>query len=241
MLRVFAGLMLYLMLLGFYEASANDLFKQRLSTQADKLHAIIWQLKGFRSATSTFRDIFAAYPGDMIAAELRLPNCQAPCRAGNGNGRIDGEIGTPWAKNDERVNFWIHLERSSLIDIEEDPWEYMQNADTPVFMPSSAIGGVFHVGYHEGGFLPFAARAIKLKAGHYFVLTNSIKGDFSEEDSHFLTSEQAHNIDLKLDDGFPKTGNVMAFGHSQCQNDQNEYLMDLSEPCFSLLINLDSN
>ena len=47
-------------------------------------------VKGIDAATTTFRDTYAAMPGDMTNAGTRLPNCAvAPCtNTGDGNNRL---------------------------------------------------------------------------------------------------------------------------------------------------------
>jgi prepilin-type N-terminal cleavage/methylation domain-containing protein len=52
--------------------------------------ATVAQVKAIEAATTTFRDTYAALPGDMASPTTKLPNCAAaPCAtAGNGDGSI---------------------------------------------------------------------------------------------------------------------------------------------------------
>ena len=55
-----------------------------------KVTAQVAQVKAIDAATSTFKDMYSALPGDLLNATNRLPNCAgAPCNvAGNGDGSI---------------------------------------------------------------------------------------------------------------------------------------------------------
>src|SRR5271169_6778446 len=55
-----------------------------------KVTAQVAQIKSIDAATSTFKDMYAALPGDITNPTARLPNCAiAPCATvGNGDGSI---------------------------------------------------------------------------------------------------------------------------------------------------------
>src|SRR5450631_879960 len=56
-----------------------------------KVTAQVAQIKAIDAATSTFKDMYAALPGDISNAITRLPNCAAaPCGV---NGGGDGNVG----------------------------------------------------------------------------------------------------------------------------------------------------
>ena len=61
-----------------------------------RVTSTVAQIKGIDAATSTFKDTYAALPGDMTAPTTRLPNCgAAPCSvAGNGDGKLANVPGT---------------------------------------------------------------------------------------------------------------------------------------------------
>jgi prepilin-type N-terminal cleavage/methylation domain-containing protein len=59
-----------------------------------KVTAQVAQVKSIDAATSTFKDMYAALPGDISNASTRLPNCgAAPCATnGNGDGSVQGPL-----------------------------------------------------------------------------------------------------------------------------------------------------
>jgi prepilin-type N-terminal cleavage/methylation domain-containing protein len=73
---------------------AGILKGQQLITNA-KVTSQVAQVKGIDAAVSTFKDMYAALPGDIIAPLTRLPNCTAglpavaPCGTpGGGDGLV---------------------------------------------------------------------------------------------------------------------------------------------------------
>src|ERR1700740_2066087 len=64
---------------------------QQLITNA-QITSTVAQIKAIDAATTSFRDQYAAVPGDMTNPTARVPNCVAGTNcgiAGNGDGRID--------------------------------------------------------------------------------------------------------------------------------------------------------
>ncbi len=78
---------------------AGVLKGQALITNA-KVTAQVAQFKAVDAATSTFKDMYSALPGDIALATTRLPNCAA-CTNGDGNGVIAQTLSTaPTAGNE---------------------------------------------------------------------------------------------------------------------------------------------
>src|SRR5690349_8212917 len=77
---------------------AGVLKGQQLITNA-KVTAQVAQVKSIDAATSSFKDMYNALPGDITNAANRLPNCgaapaAAPCnQAGGGDGLIGAVAG----------------------------------------------------------------------------------------------------------------------------------------------------
>ena len=72
------------------------------------------QMTGMDAATSTFRDKYNAFPGDMGGAATRLPNCNTPCGGtGNGNGTIDVIAGV--SPTGEALQYFLHLRALLLV------------------------------------------------------------------------------------------------------------------------------
>lgn len=167
------------------------------------------QVKGFDAATTTFRDMYASLPGDIVNPGGRLPNCTgAPCNtAGNGDSRVNGDFSN--APAGEEISFWAHLNSADLIS-GVDP---SLNAVWGGQFPAGRIGGGFHVAYFVGGATlpsPSGQVGANIRAGHYLALHNVPNGGVDA--IGFLDANQAFRIDSKLDDGVPGSGSVLAAG-----------------------------
>jgi prepilin-type N-terminal cleavage/methylation domain-containing protein len=177
--------------------------------------ATVAQVKAFDAATTTFRDMFDAMPGDMATPNTRLPNCTAvPCStAGDGDRRVEGTAADPFsaAPGGELLPFWAQLNAADLVS-GIDPNRGNVWGGT---MPAAKIGGGFVAGYWVGNALMTGqgtnGLAANVRAGHYLALHNNVNGPMLAN-SGFLTANQAFRIDSKLDDGVPSSGSVMAAG-----------------------------
>ena len=174
--------------------------------------ATISQIKGIDAAMSTFRDKYAALPGDMNPAN-RLASCNAaPCNvAGNQNGRIEGVgnvgSGTPLATRESTIAF-AHMSAADLLSGVETTGGNASNVFGQL-LPDAKVGGGFTgIEYSSTGNLTSAnnAAAIRAKPGHYLILTGtptSVSGASSS-----LNPGRAAQIDRKIDDGKPNAGSI---------------------------------
>lgn len=176
--------------------------------RASELRAITTEATGFTTAMSAFRDKYFALPGDMTNASSFW--------SGVGNGNGDGNItnhGT--AANNEISLFWIHLTQAGLVqgnftNIGGTTMTVITNA------PRSKIGAMWNV-IGLGSVTPAgAASTTNVTApaastfydgtyGNAFVIGN---GTSAILPTGFIKSEEAWNIDTKMDDGKPSTGTV---------------------------------
>jgi len=173
------------------------------------------QVKGIDAATTTFRDMYDAMPGDMPNPTVRLAQCPAAtdcATAGNGNRRVDNAVPAGLTFNaaptGEQIGFWAHLNAADLLS-GVDPQGNDVWGDR---YPEAEIGGGFHVGFNGGtGALNTATIAINgQRSGHYLAL--HVTPGAAVNAAGFLTPNQAFRIDSKLDDGAPLTGSVLAAG-----------------------------
>lgn len=190
---------------------------QELITNA-QITATVAQLKGIEASTSSFRDSYAALPGDMRSPNTRLPNCSAaPCStAGDGNGRLNT---TPAANPTagEAQRFFVHLGAADMIT------GIIPGSDTPGgnFPAGKLNNTVIQVGYAgSSGDLAGATSATNASAGHYLV----INGTVGAAAATALRPVDAMKIDTKLDDGMPNTGSVRAVGSTADCGDANGYV-----------------
>jgi prepilin-type N-terminal cleavage/methylation domain-containing protein len=168
------------------------------------------QVKAIDAAISTFRDMYAAYPGDIREAGTRLPNCTAAgdfgcASSGNGNGMLDS---IPSAlPGGEARRFFIHLSAADLVT----GINANGGAEWGGAYPAAPIGGGFFPSYTTGDATHFLGTQAGTRGGYYLTLTNT--GDAAPTvGTGVATPNHAQRIDDKLDDGLPGNGSVRAFG-----------------------------
>ncbi|MFP4463669.1 MAG: hypothetical protein ACLFP8_00415 [Alphaproteobacteria bacterium] len=157
-----------------------------------RVNSTITQIKAVDAASSTFQDMYDAVPGDMINADVRVPNVT---NNGDGNNRINGApFVDPTAATDESVIFFEHIGGADLLvgalstnGISAD----IRGAEITVGQ-TTAVGGL--------------GIGTNVKSGRYAVVAEQAGGP----DTDGLTQAQAARIDRKLDDGDPTTGSVVA-------------------------------
>ena len=189
---------------------AGVLKGQALITNA-KVTAQVAQFKALDAATSTFKDMYSALPGDIALASTRLPNCAvAPCNVnGNGNGVIDVlPAAAPTAAN-EAGTYFVHLAAADLVT------GITSNGVVTVWgnlLPAAKIGGGLQPGSStgvNGDFINLVNGAtIAPVAGLYLTLTQTAGAIPAVS----ITPNQAQRIDTKVDDGSPGSGSVRAGG-----------------------------
>ncbi|MDB5328653.1 MAG: prepilin-type N-terminal cleavage/methylation protein [Phycisphaerales bacterium] len=188
---------------------------------AANLRATISQKEKFDTAVNTFRGKFNCLPGD----------CKNAVSFGLGaNGDGDGQVGltaavysgqlyngtqaadTTWT---ELGDFWIHLSKAKLIDGSfnlvlpstnffpvggvNSPATKIGNNTAWWLMSDMVVPSLASIGYWTNG---------AIAGRHVYWLTAMIWPDMAGAAG--LKALDAYNIDVKLDDGLPLTGNVRA-------------------------------
>ena len=169
--------------------------------------ATVAQIKGIDAATSTFRDMYDAIPGDMLSPTTRLPDCAAaPCNvAGNGNG-ILANLPNVDPAGTEGEQFFVHLSSADLVTGIDPNAGAVWGGEYP---EAQIGGGFFASSWTTGaGLLSAAAGA---RAGLYLTLTAD-PANAPAATTGSITPNQAFRIDNKIDDGQPATGTVRSFG-----------------------------
>ncbi len=171
-----------------------------------QVSATVAQAKGIDAATSTFRDMYDALPGDINNPTVRLPNCTGTCaNNGDGNARLAGNPGTVATEN---LWFWAHLNAADLLS-------GVDNSGNTVWgqgLPSAKAGGGFTVGYTNDGTLPNGSGTGR--GGHWL----TIQGITGTPGSAALTASEAARMDRKMDDGASDTGSVIASDTGSCES-----------------------
>ncbi len=176
--------------------------------------ATIAQMKAFDAATSSFRDQYDAFPGDMRNAQDRLVNCTAdPCDNGDGDSIIDVAVGNAGDVDNEGAYFFNHLRAADLISGFDGSASYTFGQA----IPSASLGGGYMVGDTRTGTNNFTP----VRSGTYLVLTgNPVDVD---TDTGAVNTSQAARIDRKMDDGQPDSGSVIGDDASGCIDGDDNY------------------
>lgn len=172
-----------------------------------RISSTVSQIKGAQAAANTFRDKYDAFPGDIAAPQNRLPNCTAaPCNTAGtggtiGNLRIESgsNVNTAPGGGTESGLAFVHLSAADLV-----------SGITP--NGGATFGGQFPSVRAGGGmWLSFATAAVPNTtlpaARHYFTLTGNPTGAVGAGTGS-LNATTAAQIDRKMDNGLPQTGDV---------------------------------
>jgi len=176
----------------------------------------ITDIQRINQAINSFREVYdGALPGDFKFPSTRIPNCTTtPCTtAGNGDGIIGGTNSSftatlSFASTTENAVMWSHLatagylpyhpvEQSSNVIAQQGPGD--ASFDPVYYERTTASGGypIIYGHYLLAKFTPSNAAAA-VNAGDY--------GAF--------TPRQAAQIDRKLDDGLPYSGNIFGVSNT---------------------------
>lgn len=205
-----------------------------------RVTATIAQVKAIEAATTTFRDAYNAFPGDIPQASQRVPGCTAACddsdpaELGNGivgvrtyggtaigqlfNGATQAADLDATAEESETVLFWAELSASNLLS---GITTRMLNGGTSangdiawgVSHPVAKIAGGFVVGNSLGGYLPDVQDATSPNTivGTVLALLPTPTTALAAG-ATTISATKAAQIDRKMDDGIAYTGAVQAFG-----------------------------
>lgn len=183
-----------------------------------RMTATISQSKSYEAAVNTFRDSYGALPGDLLGATTRVPGCTTAvaCQAGDGNAQI-GTVAPGvalTALTDERAQFWLHLALANLITGVVPDYSTGSGAAVGFgsTLPAGRVGGGFIPGFASGAAAVGAAPA-GTTSGHFLVLQGAPGTAADAANAGSMTAARASQLDLKLDDGKPGTGDVVGIGN----------------------------
>lgn len=159
-----------------------------------RVTATIAQVRSYEAAATTFRDSYAALPGDMIGAATRLPGCTTNCNPSTTTGGAGNSIiGAPtWSSNwttasqwvaltanngtnigAETTLFWMHLLQADLISGVTTEGLTATTAQWGNTHPQARINGGFVVGYANGTTNPSAATTTTYPTGMVLAIINA--------------------------------------------------------------------
>ncbi len=216
-----------------------------------RVTATIAQIRAYEAAVTTFRDSFAAMPGDMPNAQTRLPGCGTanfcnPNTAAGGAG--NGIVGvTNWDANwsaqgvalsasnpigNETVLFWIHLLQADLIAGVSSTAISGAAVEWGITHPSARIAGGFIIGYASGANPPPGGTTgvgSTNPVGHVLALVTAPSSALANTGgTQPLTAAKAAQMDRKMDDGRPITGYVQAYGLATSCNTGGLYIENIN-------------
>lgn len=177
--------------------------------RAAELRAITTERDRYLTAIGSFRDKYFAFPGDFSNTAFGTANWVG---FGNGDGKITQSL-TPTA-NEESL-FWIHLAQAGLIEgsYTNIDWSSQHIPGTHVpkskaagaawFMPETGTKDESWFSHYPAAY----GNALYFGRGNAWVVAPAI------------TSQEAWNIDTKVDDGKPDKGAVMTMeAHADATN-----------------------
>lgn len=169
-----------------------------------RVTAAVTKVKTIEDAVRDFRETYHAWPGDFSAAMSMLNNCSASLRCGNGdgNGAILTGSYTLASSGDltgerETLYAWRHL---ALSDFMSDASNSENVLAWGKSHPRSGFGGGIEIFYSTSFFS---------QRGHFLRFSQVPPGQ-SLGNGDGLSSSAARAFDLKVDDGDPFAGHVMA-------------------------------
>jgi enoyl-CoA hydratase len=180
-----------------------------------RVTALTAQVQSYRAAHTTFRDVHQAIPGDMPNATTKLADCTAANNCYNGNGdTMIGAITVNYSHDNqgasialpavETTMYWKHLLDAKLITGVNGSADPLVPA-WGVTHPAAQIGGGFHVLFADES-------GANQAHGLYYILRLSATGDPHPISAgiEVLDPVTARNIDVKIDDGNGREGEVRA-------------------------------
>ena len=194
--------------------------------KASEIRAQVSQIEKLNAAVHTFQTKYNGLPGDLKYTEAGAFGLYVITHApyigtrgeGDGNGYIESHN---WPSNllaGEPFMFFRHLSDAKLID-----GNYGANLDTAA---EYANGGAVNEYLPKGKIANTSIEANYADDGYnYFVLTNIATFEawgFNGQSLNALAAQEAYNIDQKIDNGLPATGNVIAInaaGHRVLDQD----------------------
>ena len=192
--------------------------------KAAEIRATMGQIEKYNAAVNTFRGKYAGIPGDLQSTQASAFGLFGFTGAnagtigmGDGNGLLEGSsaaTGSTLAIG-EPLAFWRHLSDANLIDgaygssgnslIVASSGQATGNVtNLPQSLPPTKMGPVSYVAV-------YAASGLNYYELNSITTITAANGQYTA-DSPQIPPTQAYALDIKLDDGMPNTGTLVARG-----------------------------
>ena len=187
-----------------------------------QVRAQIGQIQQYQMAVNTFKEKYNYLPGDMPSTEAEAvgffrstaPNntgCSGYYATGCGNGNeIIGNKST-WGMSGEQHLFWLDLSVAGFIPNSIKTFNYNnQSTVISTYLPPAKLDG-HYIYVWSGGISGKEYTNYLTISGidKYCDIGFGYPGGGCNT-SHTMAVSDAYNIDQKIDDGLPQSGNVMA-------------------------------
>ena len=197
--------------------------------KAAEIRAQISQIEKYNTAANTFKNKYGYLPGDI--PDPYASNFGFLARAtdsGNNDGLIKGLNSTGYAggcgfcSSGEPLMFWVDLASAGLINgkfntatASSQPYISGGNVDTifPSYLPVGKMGKNYINIWSGGVNVTWAGPGDRNNDGkNYFQLSQiyTFWNQWQIYSNPGLTTLQSQNMDKKIDDGLPQSGNVVA-------------------------------
>jgi prepilin-type N-terminal cleavage/methylation domain-containing protein len=209
--------------------------------RASELRAVTSEYQRYAAATQTFRDKYFAVPGDFRDAtrfwtrQVGTADCVTNSGAavstpgacdGNGDGRIDSAAAVSAAG--EMYQYWRQMALAGLI---EGSYTGLAGPGTPTAGWDCVIGSnvprskISNVGWSTRQLFNYAGDGgwYGLDYGNLFTIGGQATGTTTMTAA--FKSEEAWNIDTKLDDGKPGAGKVVTNWSNNCTNSASQVVL----------------
>lgn len=191
--------------------------------ESARMTQTIRDLESYNTATMIFQNTYNSLPGD-IKKPQRIPNCTSTycLMAGDGNKKV-GDY-SDWGN--ENKTYWLHLAQAGMLSgIDQNAtWSSPEDMDTTVF-PETKLGGhtyIYNVNVNQGNSTyPQGVKGNYYYLGEYSTSSSVMEGAF--------TIATLSRLDEKLDDGKPRSGDVMALHCATIADGSNEYPAEQGE------------
>ena len=185
--------------------------------KAAEIRATVGQIEKYNASVNTFRTKYNAIPGDITSANATafglFSETTLAGGAGHqdGNGLLEGGSAAATVPIGETLSFWRHLSDANLID-----GNFGNSANAALVVTTGVVTSTVTVPNQTlpptkttptNSFVVYSASGI-----NYFQIipVQTITTSAYTYNTVGLTPIQAYNMDIKLDDGMPVTGIVLA-------------------------------
>ena len=183
--------------------------------KASEIRALVSTTNRVQSAVHTFRTKYNYLPGDIPPSAASSAGLTGP---GFSSTRVDGFINGSQGNSLEYAGFWYHLYAAGMLN--NTPCS--EGIDNGNYSSWVVVHSCFYASgleqvrlYVYGGQKPSGSSGADYTTNRIVYAGPDTTAGGAFWANHF-TPTQVHSFDMKLDDGLPKSGNMIATGKQRC-------------------------